>query len=105
MKANPEIRTYHRRCMECGCGFEYCLCNPKKSESFIDRPIRLADVLLILKERYSIGRVGDKGFWYSTMEDLGGGEAFRAWNLLADDLTLQSEDCIIFIHEILYGKE
>lgn len=107
--ANPEIRIYETRCMTCGYGFEYCKCSPKRTECYKDRPIRLADVLL------SIRNTNEPSKYYSGItclgnftEDFGEKTVWRneekkpiSWNLRADDLEKQSEETISFLYELL----
>jgi hypothetical protein len=60
----------------------------------LDRPIRLADVLLAIGSKYAVD---------------GAGEIYRSgyltgdsvWNLRADDLEQQSEETISFLYELL----
>lgn len=58
-----------------------------------DRPIRLTDVLLAIRqnERYDDIQVAK----------LVGIVGLPLWNLRADDLTLQSDECITFLADLL----
>lgn len=53
---------------------------------FPSRPIRLADVLL----------TGEDGFWAKNVLDL-----IIHWNLRADSLDKQTEECISFLYQLL----
>lgn len=66
-----------------------------------DENVRLADVLLVMKEKYSVGRVGKKAYFSSTMEDISQGAYWKGWNLLKDDLSEQTDECKQFLFELL----
>jgi len=91
IEANPEINEPctcpkggrwdgERICDKCG-GWEY-----------VPRPIRLADVLLAI-ESYPDYDEAVHGLLFS-------GPVDRRWNLHADDLTQQSDDCIAFLADL-----
>ena len=64
----------------------------------IGRPIRLADVLLAIGEKYK----GREINYYKTNEF---SVLISRYNLLKDDLNLQEEDTINFLHLILCPKK
>jgi hypothetical protein len=71
----------------------------------IGRPIRLCDVLLaidksVVKEAYSFKMYANGYMWLENIPD-GGTRQDAIYNLRADDLTQQSEECISFLYELL----
>lgn len=97
-KSNPEIRTYENRCMTCGYGFDYCKCNPKKTEWYQDREIRLADVLLALKEL-------EPSHFQEAIKDLiigkDIGRKIMVWDLKDNNFDNQSDECKKFLIKLL----
>lgn len=72
-------------------------------EKIIGRPIRLADVLLAIK-------AAPKGYYYRIwpdgfFADDGDNCLDIAWKLKEDDLTLQSDETISWLFELLGGKD
>lgn len=66
-------------------------------EGWQSRQIKIADILLVLQE---------KSGWYFTgvakgMMIFESGARYYYYNLRADDLTQQSEECISFLYELL----
>lgn len=106
IEANPEIAT--KRLV----GDKY-----EVTEEFVScRPIRLADILLAINknpEDYSIGTDGrfmkmtwfpNGGFNMEWVKESNGVLAI-GWNLLKDDLSLQSPETIQFLYQLLSTKE
>ncbi len=98
IKANPEMRIYYNRCMDCGYGFEYCKCKPKKTEWYRDREIRLADVLLAIQGSGN-GFIGitDGGVFFHEDDGLLNG----IWNLKDNNLDNQSDELYKFLNKLL----
>jgi hypothetical protein len=69
------------------------------SQWWVDRPIRLADVLLAMQgmNYVTIDPSGD--FWISNTG--GRSKLGESWDLRADDLSQQSPETIGFIHSLL----
>jgi hypothetical protein len=75
-------------------------------KKILGRPIRLADVLLAMCQKTQMIRpfLDVDGMMYEV--DYAGftltiGKYLCQWNLRADDLTAQSDECIDFIHSLL----
>lgn len=68
----------------------------------IGRPIRLSDILIAFRDVWIMPTTKkDQGFRYL---GLGLGNPGISWNLLKDDLSLQSEDTIDFIYNLIENK-
>lgn len=92
IKANSDIKTRGR-----------CSDGQGSDEPCEDRLIRLTDVLNAI-HTVSI-YIGDGGEMYKFVSFEGGGHLIRPlgvkWNLRQDDITLQSDECIAFLWELL----
>jgi len=99
VEANPKIRTYENRCMTCGYGFEYCKCKPKRIEWYIDREIRLADVLLAIGNK-SVG-VDATGEIVIVKRYDDRRELVTTWNFADNNLDNQSDECKEFLIKLL----
>lgn len=60
------------------------------------RPIRLADVLLVIEGRFSEAEIITKDPYYETFGDI-----ISRWNLRKDSLTDQSDECLAFLANLL----
>lgn len=69
----------------------------KKHCEIIGRPIRLADVLYVNRSKKFPGAANNM----TLLERPIATDIVANWNLLKDDLTLQSEETIDFIHNLL----
>lgn len=79
----------------------------------LGRPVRLADVLLAIEEKYqrriansiafdiTLQRDANEGDEYKSMLKTALIEILMRWNLRTDDLTAQSDECIAFLAELL----
>lgn len=99
--ANPYIQsTAHEstgnnlRCKNCGEPDNYNNRNTCKSGD--TRPIRLADVLLVIEGRFSDAEIITKDPYYETFGDI-----IAHWNLCKDTLTDQSDECLTFLANLL----
>lgn len=128
IKVNPEIggtknRYKYEKCSECY-GYGYLVdpsgenasdcftcggtCRERIEwlETIIGRPIRLADVLLAIQDKIvkqwekDNARLDTLGNWQPYLEEMGL-KTIKKWNLLKDDLTLQSKETIDFLCELL----
>lgn len=105
IEANHEIREYFKRCMSCGYGFEFCICKPKKTESYDEREIRLADILLVFGDDanaigFLVGVEGVTDDYYGNLE-----KTNEFWNFKDDDLTHQDHKFINYIFEVIIKKK
>lgn len=118
-QANPEIMGDWSGCNVCGtmCG----ICDDRFYKEKVPRPIRLADMLLAVKEKERIQteeiekRIEEMGsrrdikypLFYTVMmtitkHDMDGGKEF--WNLKTDNLDHQSDETKQFLIELLTPK-
>lgn len=81
--------------------------SPRGNWDILGRPIRLADVLLVIGNKYSIQGSGHF-MWYGGQVDEGigwnevwGDGQRRVWNLHRDDLTEQSDETLSFLAGLL----
>lgn len=119
VKANPEIDSSVPHCGSCldekdlgyGDGMDFCCCLAPHVKH--PRPVRLADVLLAIKqkdtdmERTVEEMFGGGGavcnYLYSALQAFASMASIRKefWNLHSDDLTLQNDDTISFLYELV----
>jgi hypothetical protein len=96
IKANPEIEAeWPCECRKCGV--------PGKHQ-FRGRSIRLADVLLAIENTgVHCAFYGEGNLWLvkPTMEGLGTGRENCTYDLRQDDLTLQSDETISWLYDLL----
>lgn len=107
IEANPEIET--QRCGNCGYEMDGGYCRELDSEGEGQphcpgpselRPIRLADVLLAIKNKSILVDITGNFWEWRSMNEAP--RSFAAtWNLRKDDLTEQSDECITFLAELL----
>lgn len=73
-------------------------------------PIRLADVLLAMIKNYQTPDIGlgsgSDGFclWWFEDSNKDGSKCTPIWNLLKDNLSLQSEEAVSFLYQLVCGK-
>lgn len=91
-------------------------CEGNCSSKILGRPIRLADVLLAIKERYKNTTgffMNQYGMFYQMIDELKNPDSTDSllvkyktlgWNLRQDDLSLQSPECLAFLADLL-GKK
>jgi hypothetical protein len=93
IEANPDIE----KAQEVPC---YCHNDPKCINA-PKRPIRLADVLLAIGQKY-----GDHVLEFSGVEtcSLEAARSVRKWNLREDDLTKQSPETLEFLASLLKDR-
>lgn len=75
-----------------------------KKYEILGRPIRLADVLLAIDQKYSDGNirfVSDGGYFWNWDLETSPNEYGAIWNLKDDNLDNQSEETKSFLYELL----
>lgn len=99
IEANPFDMGENHECVECNS--RLCVCpwrNDSGNKTDYLRPIRLADVLLVLRNEVP------KFHQQVVLGTEGATKTIGMWNLKDNNLENQSEETINFIHGLLYEK-
>lgn len=80
--------------------------NVFKIVEIIGRPIRLADVMLAMRESFTEAGAASGTSTFETFVKAiavvaGGGKGATSWNLRQDDLAKQSDECVAFLAQLL----